>query len=271
VAAKRLNLRRPDTCVICGAGLPAGTAAAWDRDTRTVTCIPCLEPLEARAQPDPGPSTEPNRPGASLGREYERRRANRERRVRDAHPHIGGFLLAWNGEPQHEKAFRLGEQGELEVAAAIERAVAQVDGIVLHNRSMPGRCRDIDHIAIVPSGIYVIDAKAVTGMVEVRTRWLKPPLLYVGGRDQTKFLDGLDRQVAAVRQALSAEGDGSVPIQAALCFTKADLPLLRTVEARGHLLLYRKRLAKRLVADGPIEAPQRTLFATRLARLLPPA
>jgi nuclease-like protein len=228
VSAKRLKLRRPDSCTRCETQLPAGVIAVWDRESQTVTCIPCLEGPPAPADVDAHPSPVDNdRPGASLAREYERRRSNRERRVRAAHPHIGGLLLAWNGEPQHQRAFRLGEQGEIDVAASIEQAVAKVAGVALHNRRLPGGRGDIDHIAIVPSGIYVIDTKAVTGKVEIRSRWFKPPRLFIGGRDRTKYLDGLDRQVTAVRNALQSTEYGSAPVQAVLCFTQADLPLLR--------------------------------------------
>jgi hypothetical protein len=211
------------------------------------------------------------RPGASLAREYERRRANRKRRVREAHPHIGGLLLACNSEPQHHKAFRQGEQGEIDGAASIEKAVAKVGGIVLHNRRIPNGRGDIDHIAIVPSGIYVIDTKAVTGKVEIRSRWFKPPLLFIDGHDRTRYLNGLDRQINAVRDAPQTTEYGPAPVQAVLCFTQADLPLLRTVEMRGHLLLYRKALAKRLTASGPLQSEHRAALGAGLTAAMRPA
>jgi hypothetical protein len=259
-------------CTGCGTELAAGVLASWDRESRTVTCIPCLDgpaaPTEVNAHPSP---VDNGRPGASLAREYERRRSNRERRVREAHPHLGGLLLACNREPQHQKAFRQGEQGEIDVAASIEKAVEKVGGVVLHNRRMPGERGDIDHIAIVPSGIYVIDTKAVMGKVEIRSRWFKPPRLFIGGRDRTNYLDGLDRQMKAVRHALRITEYGSAPVQAVLCFTRAQLPVLRTVEMRGHLLLYRKALAKRLTASGPLQSEHRAELGASLTAALHPA
>lgn len=232
----------------------------------------CLRRPTASAVGDLSPSrVDINLPGASLGREYERRRFNHEQRVREAHPHIGGLLLALNGEPQHTSAFRAGEQGEIAVAATIENAVEKVDGFVLHNRRMPSGRGDIDHIAITVSGVYVVDAKAATGRVEVRRRWSKPPQLFIGGRDRTKYLDGLDRQIQTVHDTLQACDLGSVPIQAALCFTRADLPLLRTVEVRGHLLVYPKALAKRLTTSGPLTHEQCASAAATLAAALRPA
>ena len=115
---------------------------------------------------------------------------------------------------------------------------------------MPGGRGDIDHIAIVPSGVYVIDAKAVRGKIEIRHRWFQPQLLFIAGRDRTKYLDGLDRQTQAVREAIEASGHAPVPVQGALCYTHADLPLRRTAEMRGNLLIYRRALTKRLTAPG---------------------
>lgn len=127
---------------------------------------------------------------------------------------------------------------------------------------MPGGRGDIDHITIVPSAIYVIDTKAVTGKVEIRSRWFKPPRLFIGGRDRTSYLDGLDLQITAVRDALQITEYGAAPVQAVLCFTRADLPRLRAVEMRGHLLLYRKaRQAPHRKRTAPERASCRTARA----------
>lgn len=273
VATKRLKLRRPDRCSWCAAELPAGAVAQWDSSTRAVTCVVCAELTAAAAAPDLAADAELARgvAGASIGREHTRRRTKREQRVREAHPHIGGILLALSTPPQHEEAFRIGEQGEIAVAASLEKAVARVGGVVLHNRRMPGGRGDIDHIAIVPSGVYVIDAKAVKGKIEIRHRWFKPPLLFIAGRDRTKYLGGLDRQTLAVRDAVEASGLPPVPLRGALCFTDADPPFLRTVEVRGHLLLYRKALTKRLTAPGPRDSTDTHQLAAAISSLLPPA
>ena len=201
-ARKTLALRRPGSCTRCRTALAVGVVAEWDRTAKTVTCLSCLQAADA-AQTEPAGLGE-NQPGASLGREYERRRMSRENRVREAHPQIGGLLLAWNDKPQHQHAFKQGEVGEREVADAIERACTKVKGVVLNNRRMPSGRGDVDHIATVPGGVHIVDAKAVGGKVEVRSRWFKPPLLFIAGRDPTKYLDGLDRQSEAVRHALTA-------------------------------------------------------------------
>jgi hypothetical protein len=125
---------------------------------------------------------------------------------------------------------------------------------------------------VAPSGVFVIDAKATTGAVTVERPLFGPLKLTIAGRNRTTMLDGLDRQVAAVRHVLDASDHADVSITGVLCFTKADLPLLRTsIEARGHLLTYRKRLAKRIVADGPLTAIAIDAIAQALADALPSA
>jgi hypothetical protein len=270
--AWELKLRRPVVCVTCGSVLPVGTRAWWDRIARTVTCTGCWDggaPVAGSAPPRIT-ELECGQAGASLDREYERRKGNRQQRTREAHP-LGRLLLATRGTPQHELAFHQGAVAERAVADSLEKRTVSGSVITLHNRQMPGRRGDIDHIAVAPTGVYVIDTKDWKGAVEIQSPWFGAPKLLIGGRDCTKLIDGLDRQVTAVRSALDRDGCENVPIWGALCFTKADLPFLRTQKLRGHLLLYRKALAKRLNADGPLKPRVVEQLASHLAAVLPPA
>lgn len=56
-----------------------------------------------------------------------------------------------------------------------------------------------------------------------------------------------------------------------LCFTRAELPLLRTLTIRSHLLLYRKALAKRIDQDDPLSPNLIEQIARTLTAALPPA
>jgi hypothetical protein len=250
-----------------------GTDAWWDPVKRQVTCRSCREASEgseAPPQPEIEADLDPGQPGASIAREYDRRKHNREKRVRRAHPRIGGLLLRLNGEPQHQRAFQIGELGEKAVAESLEKSIAGGPVQTLYNRSMPGGRGDIDILAIAPSGVFVIDAKAVTGKVRIATPWFGKPKLLVNGSNRTKLIDGLDRQVAAVWDAVGADHP-DVPIQGVLCFTTADLPLWPTPKMRGHLLLYRKALGKRLNAAGPLSPTAINALAGQLATALPGA
>ncbi len=71
------------------------------------------------------------------------------------------------GERQSTRAWDQGGRGEERVGRLLSKAVG-LDGVVLHDRSIPGRSSNIDHIAIVPSGVWVIDTKQYTGRVQQR-------------------------------------------------------------------------------------------------------
>jgi hypothetical protein len=217
------------------------------------------------------PEIDRGQPGASVAREYERRKSNREARTREAHPRIAGLLLALREPPQHESAFHRGELGEAAVAASLEHLTADGPAVILHDRRMPGGRGNIDHLAIAPTGVFVIDAKDIKGKIRIARPLFRNEKLLISGHNRTKLIDGLDRQVSVVRGALANNGHPDVPVQGVLCFTKADLPLLGTLKIRGHLLLYRKALAKRLNAGGPLQPPAIDALARVLAVALPPA
>ena len=210
-------------------------------------------------------------PGASVAREHRRRKSSREARTREAHPWIGGLLLALRAAPRHESAFHRGELGETAVAAYLEKRTARGPAILLHDRRMPGGYGNIDHLAVAPNGVFVIDAKNINGKVRVANPLFGSAKLLIRGRDRTKLIDGLDRQVHAVRRALTARGHPGVPVQGVLCFVSADLPLFGTPTIRGHCLLHRRALAKRLNKDGSLQPPAIDLLARALAAAFPSA
>jgi hypothetical protein len=269
--SRTLKLRRADVCAVCAKDLQAGETGWWDPTAKTVTCSDCYELAVAGANVDDSATPDRGTAGASAGREHERRRTNRETRVRNAHPHMGGLLLWLTDEPQHQRAFKTGQLGEVAVGESLEKRTAEGPAVILHDRRMPLGRGNIDHIAVAPSGVYVIDAKAHSGTVRVEKHLFGATKLRIAGRDLTKLIDGLDRQVATVRDALDRSGHADVPVQGVLCFTNADLPVLRTLTMRGHLVLYRKALAKRLNADGALQTPEIDLIARTIATKLPPA
>ncbi len=273
MSSRVLILRRADSCRACGARLAAGTRAHWNAVRREVTCLQCLErTVTARTDALELPvALERGHAGASAEREHARRRHNREARAHERHPHIGGVLLALRGAPQHERAFAQGGAGERAVGGWLERRTAKSGTVVLHDRRMPGGLGNIDHLAIAPRGVYVVDAKAVRGRVRVTHPLLGKPRLLVAGRDCTKFADGLDRQIGAVRRALAEVGRPEIRVYGALCFTKAGLPLLGGAQIRGHRLHYRAALARKLNRRGPLARGEIAELARALATALPPA
>jgi hypothetical protein len=114
---------------------------------------------------------------------------------------------------------------------------------------MPRGHGNIDHLAVAPAGVFVIDSKRYTGKVVVD----EGERLLVKGRERRKIVDGLDRQVEVVRAALRDFGQGEVEVQGVLCFVKRNFALGEGKQTvRGHLLLRRRSLARHLTAKGPL-------------------
>lgn len=122
---------------------------------------------------------------------------------------------------------------------------------VLHDRRVPRSRANIDHIAVGPSGVWAIDAKRYDGKAEIRQPLFGEPKLFIKGRDQSKLMEGLARQVELVRATL-ANISPEVPIHGALCFVDTDLPMLGTLRFKDYPLLYPRRLAKLINANGPL-------------------
>ena len=97
---KRMRLRYAGTCRVCGSKLPAKAEAIYERATRTVRCV--SHELSTAAAPPVGEEPDVTLPkaidagtaGASARREFERRKAAREARIRANHPKLGGLILA---------------------------------------------------------------------------------------------------------------------------------------------------------------------------------
>ena len=199
-------------------------------------------------------------PGAGGRREYGTRKANREARIQKEHPRTARLRLALGKTPQHETAWRTGAIGEELVADSLERRCGGCCRF-LHDRRVPGSRANIDHIAITPSGVWVIDAKNYKGRIRVESTRKHGERLFIKGRNRTRLVDGLDRQVGLVRAAVG-ELDPDVPVRGAFCFIHTDMPLLRKLSVRGYPLRWRKGMAQLLVADGPV-LPEQIAFLTR--------
>ena len=69
--------------------------------------------------------------------------------------------------PQHEKAFQTGALGEAGVGKSLEKRTEDGSAVVLHDRRTLGGRGNIDHVAIAPAGVFVVDAKAHSGKVTI--------------------------------------------------------------------------------------------------------
>ncbi len=284
MAAKLIPLRYAGTCSRCALELPVGTKAWWDTHARTITCVGCQPavPGETGQVTTPEPTVEdplPEAPaplatgeaGGSARQEYEKRHQHREQRIDRRYGRLAGVVKFFSDDPQSTRAWAKGSEGERRLANHLFRAVGD-RAVLLHDRKVPRRRGNIDHLVIAASGVWVIDAKHYKGMVERRDvgGWFKTDQrLYVGRRDRTKIADGLGWQIDAVRKAL---GGTDVPINAALCFIEADWKLFaKPFQQNGVWVTWAKKLAEMIAEPGPLTPVDVTHIADRLAAALPPA
>jgi hypothetical protein len=295
---RELTLRYAATCRVCAVALPPRSRAIWDRRSKTARCLTCLVPAQPRPSAeavDSVPTADFGVAGASAQRLFTAKEARRRERLRRhwwviatmavlcaiagafaAHRlHANIALWAIVGaalpvldlirRPQHIDAWRSGAEGERVVGKMLDKLRGQ--GVVaIHDRRVPGRNTNIDHIAIAPCGVFVVDTKNVAGKVVASRSGLR-----VAGRRQDKMLAGIAGQVAVVREALTGAGSPQVEVRGVLCFTKADLPWLRP-KPNGIALLYPRGLRRTLTTgEAVLTRDQINALATQLATKLPTA
>jgi hypothetical protein len=151
-------------------------------------------------------------------------------------------------------------------------ALANENLRVLHDRRIPGTRANIDHLAVTPTGIYVIDAKRYRGRPhrQVQGGFLRPRVekLLVGTRDCTRLVDAVIKQLTVVRDHIPDQ----IPVHGVLCFIEADWPLIggsfttRTVQA-----LWPKKPYPQLTSSGPIDVETIAAVHHTLATAFPPA
>lgn len=133
-------------------GRPSGCVEAiYERSTKTVRCLAHDEANATSCADIPADPIDIGTPCASARREFERRKAGRERRVRAKHPKIGGFLHAISDEPQSTTVWDKGAVGEERLGNRLNE-LASEQLRVLHHRRIPGSRANIDHLAVTPTG-----------------------------------------------------------------------------------------------------------------------
>jgi hypothetical protein len=214
--------------------------------------------------------------GMSAQRMHDRLSAKREIRIRTAHPRLGGLILALSDDPTSMKVWARGAEGERRVARRLNELIAE-GVIVLHDRRIPGSRANIDHIAIAPTGVHVIDSKRYQGQVELRRTGglfrAGPDKLFVGGRDKTALLDGMAHQIAAVHAAvgdLIAEPD--TMITPVLCFVDTEWGVFaKPFRIDDTLITWPKALVAQLRVPGPLTLQQIAALGEQLSSKLPAA
>jgi hypothetical protein len=218
----------------------------------------------------------PDAAGQSAQREYERRDAARRKRARARYgPLVGSLFASITVEPSVQ-AWQQGAGGELETARQLSRLLGRSGVILIHDRRIPGRGRaNIDHLAIGPGGITLIDTKSSRGRVQIATVGVfnRRQQLLVNGRDRTRQLDAVERQIADVSRALDRAGVEGVGVLGALCYPFMRRPPLHYNRARDGLITVDdpRRVAKIANRAGPLSSDEIERLADILLTSFPPA
>ncbi len=216
--------------------------------------------------------------GASARGEYERRRHADEARRRAVFGRLAPVVRVLAGPMASTEAWGRGAAGEERVGRWLDHAVGR-RGVVLHDRAVPHRRTNIDHIAVVASGVWVIDTKHYRGRLERRelAGWFVPrPRLFVAGRDEGRLVTSARRQQTLVTDELDRlhrqRPAGAPPsVRVTLCFTGVQAGLFtRPFALEGVLVTWPRALARTLAAPGPLDATGRREVAASLARAFPP-
>lgn len=284
-APRKIALRWRGRCVVCSRELPSGTRAWHDPTSRSVTCVAChtagSEPAPAAAgvSVPPPRSAEPEplevgTPGAAARRKYDRLREEREAGARERLGRLGVAAVRIAGDPQHVSAWRKGADGEERAARRLQKHLRDTGVQLLHDRAVPMSLANIDHLAIGPGGVTVIDAKNVRGRPQVVRRGgilgKRSEHLLVGGRDRTSLVEGVESQVGEVIAALKDRGHPEVSVTGVLCWVRTDdLPTIARVRIREVALLGPRWTADVAARPGPLDPMQVAELAADLAALFP--
>lgn len=267
-----LRLRYRSTCAVCSHALEPGTTAEWDSERKQATCLPCRE---TGAQAVPASSVA----GGSARAEAERRRAQQQARLqaeRDARPVLGRLRQGLFPEADKGASWEKGAIGEEQLAAFLNPLVEAGTIEALHDRRIPRSSANIDHIVVAASGVWVVDAKRYKkkriakgergGFLSSRT------VLTVDGRDRTKLVEGVQKQIGVVRTALSATGMEEAPVHGTLCFLDGDWGLwrIRPFTVDEIVVTWPRALRDRLSGAGDLDQAERVRLIEALARALPP-
>jgi hypothetical protein len=252
-------------CDDCGRQIRRGTEAVFDAHGRAALCLECvtLDMVHVLGTA-----------GAGARREHGKRLERHQTRIRTRHPRLGSLILALNDDPQHVRAWQGGAVGEEDFGRALS-SVASESLKVLHDRKLPRSSANIDHLAVTAAGVWVLDAKRYkNSKVETRGHGFfsrHPPDLYVGGRNQMKLVEAVQRQVAVVKELLApfAEENGlrEIPVRGGLVFVGAEFGLFQSPLAVDGVWVGWGKAARRRLKESSGDLPV-TLLAKRLARTL---
>jgi len=180
-----------------------------------------------------------------------------------------------SSERNETKSWSTGALGE-EIVGRRLNALCDRGVIAIHDRRAPRGWANIDHIAVGPSGVYVIDTKRhVDQRIHVVSSSVgaRAPQLMVGKWNKTQYVSKMGWQVDVVRGMV---GDlGEVPIVPMLVFVEAQWPIWCYLglhsDIGGVLVRSPRQMAKVVSKSGPLGAETVERIARRISDRLGPA
>lgn len=151
--------------------------------------------------------------------------------------------------PNTITSWQTGAEGEVRTGRLMEPL--EGEGFrILHDRKIPRSPANIDHIVIGPPGVFVVETKSYAGSLKIRG-----DEIFVAGRRKNDWIDEVNREAAAVTNALTEElvahGWAVNPV---IVVHRADLPWFKS-EVRGVRIVSGKDLVSRMRKADPILSP----------------
>src|ERR1700728_1725785 len=161
-----IRLRYRGTCTSCGQTVERGQSAWWEASTRTVVCTQCgVSGPSIRTEAEP-PALDVGVAGGSAQQKYERLHQRRERELEARWGRLAGVAKFLSDDPRSIAVWAQGSKGERILAEHMSQALGD-RAVLLHDRRVPGDRRNIDHLVVAASGVWVIDTKRWSGLVEL--------------------------------------------------------------------------------------------------------
>jgi hypothetical protein len=127
--------------------------------------------------------------------------------------------------PAEARYWSKGARGERRTAAYLEPLLKR-GFVVLHDRQLPGSRANLDHIAVGPTGIFVIETKFISGTIEVLN-----DRLFVSDHDREGYVEQVYREAIGTQVALGDQLNAlRLTVTPVLCIHGARTPFFdRTV------------------------------------------
>ena len=266
---KLIRAKKISSCEVCKRKVPTGEPIYWSRSSSTIRCE-ADRPVDI----NDGEGNVVGVAGASARRQYKSKANWDEGAINKRFPKIGRVLNLFNDDPQSTMAWKQGAEGEEAVGEFLATLAKNNGYVLLNDRRIRGSKANIDHILITEKAVFVIDAKNYRGLVSVEYEsfFSKKEILKIDGKDRTKLVLGVQKQVSLVREALSDEIRSPESIQGVLAFFAADWPLISPAKQILDIKLNgRKGLADLIQKHPKIENLDIKKISNLLVRQFPTA